>query len=331
MKKLKTAKHYDALLLIFTALLTFFCVYATFPHMQYLATLPVLLTAGLVLPLFYKRAAVLIPITALSAILLALALTEGYDAHIFYAFVPTLFYTAAYFVTRLAAFLAKRDKAALGKALSFIGALLLFGIWFLVMGNPVSLRLAETEAKERYAARYPEESFVLTERFYDPLVRDYKTTHKISSGKSFTATAAEDGYLTLMQNRAAELQKSALLALLHEKFPADGNYLITLQCPTLNPEEVSAYKYGDMPEKWLAQNDILLEFDSSFAVGSREAKAAFAARVRDYVKYLNETQFPYASVTFRGGEQDTPLYELTATKNTSLSELIGPNVRDLKE
>ena len=330
MKKLKTTKNYDGFVLIFTALLTFFAVYLMFPPMQYLATIPVLVVAGLLLPFFYKRAAVLIPITALSAVLLALALTEGYDAHIFYAFVPTLFFAAAYCIARLPAFFAKREKKTLGNVLGILGAFLLFSIWFLVMGNPVSLYRAEAEAKERYAARYPEESFTLTERFYDPLAMDYATTHKISNGKTFTATSTEDGYLALMQSRAAELQKSALLSLLHEEFSADGNYLIEITCPTLTPEDVSAHKYDDMPEEWLRQNTVVLEFDSAFAVGSREGKAAFAARVRDYVTYLNEVQFPYRSITFRGGEQDTPLYELTATPETKIDELVAPNVLDLK-
>lgn len=330
MKKLKTLFQNDAVGLSLAGLSVFFAVYCTFPHLQLVATIPILLAVGFCFSCFYKRSALLIPIAALTAALLSLMLTEGYDARIFYAFAPSLFYLGTWLVSRVPKLFRKPGQEAVGKTVAVFCAILLVGIWFWAMGNPVSLSQNTKRATEIYSARYPNESFTLVSQHFDPLERTYKTTHKTAEGKSFTAANEEDGYLALMQSRAAELQKSALLKLLHEEFPSHGNFLIEITCPVLAPQEVSEHKWGDMPEEWLRENTLVLEFDSAMAVGSLQAKAEFAGRVRTYTKFLNEISFPYASITYRAGEYGVAAYELTATPESSPeTDLVAPKVTEL--
>lgn len=325
MKKLKTMINGEAFRLILCSLMAFLAVYCTFPSVQILATLPLLSLCGLLLPFLYRRTALLIPITALTAILLSLALTDGARNHLFYTFVPTALFSAALYISPLL-----KHKHAGRKMLGIVLCLLLFGAHFLLFGNPVSLKAATKTAQDLYQTRYPSESFAVEKEYYDPLTASYKAEFLLSDREKFTAAAGEDGYLLLMQTRAAALQKSTLLALLHEKFPADGPFLITVKVGEVPVQEISEYKLGAMPDEWLMQNDVVLEFDSSVAVGSMQAKASFALTVRNYVTALKDAAFPYRSLTVRAGEQDVPHYELVATPETSLDELVAPKVKELQ-
>ncbi|MBR6530577.1 MAG: hypothetical protein IKT43_04095 [Clostridia bacterium] len=328
MKKLKNLFFGDTTRLVVSALTVFFAVFCVFPERGFVASLPLLVLAGLSLPLFYEKSHFLIPVAALSSVLLALMLTDSFDAQIFYAVVPTLFYTASYFVTRLLK-LFRDPQKRIGALCGVFGAVITLAMYFVVFGNPVALQEKTLEAENLYTARYPKETFTLQNAYYDPIARAYSVEFEVADGVLFVAKEGEDSYLNLIQTRAAALQKSGLLTLLHEKFAEDGNYLVKIKCPALSPEEVCDYKLGDAPEEWLKQNEITLEFDSSIAVGSPDAKAAFAQRIRRYVSYLNESGFPYASITFRGGEQEKPVYELIATPTTPIDELVAPNVTDL--
>ena len=325
MKKVKDLLFCDGARMTYAALLIFFATFCVFPSAGWLSTLPLVPLAGLLAPLFYDEAKILVPAAALSSVLLALTLTEGYDAHVFYAIVPTLFFLAAHFVLRLLRLFSKGEEKRIGALSGVFGLVVLLLMWFVVFSNPFTLKQVTDESLARYNACYHEEFFVTGTR-YDPLTQRVLTDYRTEK-TAFSAFDGEDGYQALVEKEMLERQKAALLSLLHAQF-SDGNYHVSVDAPEREPFG-TRFSYDAPPEEWYSQHLFTLEFDSAIAVGTPDARAAFASRIREYVTLINEEGFPYASFTFRGGEHGEMVYELTATPDTPIDELVAPNVKDL--
>ncbi len=315
----------DGVRLSVASLLVFLAAFCTFPPKEIWGTLPLLLLAGVVIPFFYDQARYLIPICVLSCVLLAVTLTEGEAALFFFSLVPSAFFAAGFYTARLLRFFAKGPQKRIPALCGVLSCVLLLGAWHIVFGNPITLTQVTEAQAARYEAQYSE-TFSVRHSFWDPLTRTYCATFCVRD-LEFTASSEEDGYLNAMVQKSAVEQKSALLALLHENF-SDGNYHVTVTPKTYEPFS-ETFAYDSPPEKWGAESEITLEFDSAVAVGTPDALSSFARRVREYVTLLNEEGFPYASITFRGGEYQKPVYELTATPDTPIDELVAPNVKDL--
>lgn len=328
MKKFKTLLSGDTVRLTVAALIVFCAVYCVFPSAGLLATLPILPLCGLLIPFFYDEARLLAPIAALSAVLLTVALTDGYDALVFYSIVPSALFIGAFLTSRLLRHLKKGQKKT-PAILGLVSAAALLILFHVLFSNPVSLLQTTEERVTLYNEHYADEehSFSADGAHYDPLKRLHVATYRFHE-VTFVAHEQEDGYLTTMKNRLAGEQKRLLIDLLHERF-TDGNYRVSV---TVCQGEAfgESFSFEELPEHWLWENEITLEFDSAMAVDTPDARAAFARRVREYKSHLDEIGFPYASMTLRAGEYETMVYELSFTPDTPLEKLVAPAVTDLR-
>ncbi len=330
MKHTKNFFSSEAVRLSCAALVCFFAVYLSFAPSALLATLALPVFAGLLVPFFYDEASHIIPITFVCSVLLSLILTETTLEKVVYSVALTAFLALGVFANHLLRALVGKNKNVKVGCFGIALSVLAFGGYLLVFGNPVSLTLKSAKAMDFYKSAYPQESFTLTQKYYDPIHRAYTTEIQISTLESFRASSEEDGYLALMKEHAAQKQKAALISLLRTHF-SDGTYQITIDTSHSDTKGTSENLLGDAPDKWLCENHITLEFDSAVSVDTLNAKSQFAAKVRDYVAVLQNENFPFASITFRAGEYEEMVYELTATPDSTEDDLIATKVKDLRD
>lgn len=318
---------------IYSVLIIFFALFCAYPSRFFLGTLALPVLAGLAVAFFYDELLFCIPAAALSALILSLVEYRTAREILLSALILTLLFALSMVAARGIKRLFVRRCALWGVA-GIIGALLLFAAYFFCFGNPVSLFAAQRDAMAHLAQTYPQEEFSLVGTYYNNRTKSYVTgVTYTAGGVTYAATVdaartGGDDYFDDLRDAAAEAQREKLLDLLHERF-SDGLYHIRVSARAVEKPAVVPYTVGDNPIPWQAKYDYTLEFASAIDVTSPQARARFAERVSRYAEALSDAEFPYASMVFRGGEQETMRFEIAISPQTLPESIDAHAVVDL--
>lgn len=327
--KQTSANRSETLRMIAAGVLLCFAAYLSSPGRGILSCLPYAVAAGIASGFLYRGYAFDQIVFSLALFAFTVVEAEGAGRIAVYVVGLSLFFALSFFFTSS---MRKTFPRRLRPGIAVCFLAVCAALSLVAYGNPVSATLAQTNAVKFYRGNYENERFTLERTRFDPIAREYvceftlKNGERMESAASTVFSAQPDAYWELVCTRAAALRKSELLKILHENF-SDGAYQIAVTPQTDAAVYPNAEALGDDPERLHNRYDYQIEFTVSFsAAGTREAKSAFAGTVRSYVRALRENGFSYHKLTFRGGEREKMLYELSCTPDTSPEELTADRI-----
>ena len=313
-------QHLPALKMAAVTALTVLSAYTVGEHRGFWATLPLLTLAALICALLqftpWRTGALAFGATG------AFALVDGHG----------LFYAAALgALAALTVLLAhgaihritggKQQKKPLWLALGLALALITPLGQGIVFGTPWANRQTEERVRAYLEEKYPQQGFEqITVSYHIPTGEYYAFLDvRDPSGATVETRLAlredqvtQDGFFEQWCRRDLEQLQGRLVQTLRRQYPSQP-LLMRCERTALSPQELSglAGSYGSVPD-WLSTS---AQIDLGFKFELADTQS-FLACAKEYVSYLKQEGFPFASLRILGGSQGTYRYCLTVTPDT---------------
>ncbi len=320
MKQLALGLRFAAMIV-----LVVWSTYCCSPRRGFLSTLPLIPPACLISSFLYYSPKYTVLLAAFCSFSFTLADGSGMG----YAVVIALFCAFSAWISVLASkqlALCFRTRRLLPL---FLALLLLCPaplIQAALFSTPWSNRTVQGQWEEYLQTQYPDQEFTEVRTYYNVRNRSYEALVRFPGGQDAIleetlvqkdGAVREDGFFTRFCQKGLEQRQSEYVTLIRSAYP-DQRLWLDCSKTTLSFDSSDSFSgsYGAVPQ-WL-EDSTALELGFQFTISDNKS---FLNYVKEYLAYLNQSEFSYGQIRFFGGDQGVYLYTLTATPDTKPEEL----------